>query len=584
LTKLDEHINNEGVDEEVWMAYNNIIRTKTLIPIQCSFFASMHQLALKEAYTRRRQVRREDLSRSRKFTGQIKMWVLEIKDIDVRHSLGEDFSGNLSVTVRVSVEGQAKGTTKSSPNRSALDGSFEPLKINQDVDFYVKRPTSIIHMEVLHINDDMPEGSNARETLLGTVMTNLQPLESQRTVRQWCPFTVNGQVAGNVQLRMNYAFKEDVLSKWDPDSGLARSEENGGASFTIGFIGVGQIGQCALDAVLKSAHVPCRNVWISTRRPEMLASYEKLGCNVCFDNALVASKADCLFIGVQPNNLTQISSTLRGKIRQETLVVSLVAGVTGERVSQLLGTSYVFRTQIGGEWGLPEPDQKDLDLALSRAKLTPAEMAEPKRKQAALEAFQAKESVIIANVATALRALVPERGDLQKLIQSESRLALTMGLSEQSAMEVSQGAICNHVLEQRILGQHVMMGELPPGTKVRMIPTSSDAAEKMGVIQYKLKNREEYVVMVQGGQEVRSRRNRLFEEGGSTTEEGFSIDEYRELAKQEQWRRFVEFFTTTGEVALRGQLPLPEGGGGGEPSPTKQAKGRKGSITMTPTK
>lgn len=31
---MNEHIDNEGVDKEVWIAYCNIIRAKTLLPIR----------------------------------------------------------------------------------------------------------------------------------------------------------------------------------------------------------------------------------------------------------------------------------------------------------------------------------------------------------------------------------------------------------------------------------------------------------------------------------------------------------------------------------------------------------------------
>lgn len=436
---------------------------------ECAFFASIQMSMLRESYIRRRQLQREQLSRlilptslhatfspvllsskipasssslsiylciitnshthsltteihptrSRKFNGQVKIWVMELKDIDLTHSLGPFFNGNLNLTVRVSLEGQVrgdklqkrkkkpkktqkhnlasrlslisvmrtprtshylhvslsnlnrqmKGTTKSTPARAGR--GFEPLKISQDVDFYVKRPTSIVHMEILHINEDQPDNSMTREVLIGQVLMNLQPLESQKTIRQWFPCLVNGAVSASIQLRMNYTFKEDVLQKWDPDSGLARSDEHGGANFTIGFIGVGQIGQCALDAVLKSCNLHPSRVHVSTRRPETLYNYSQIGVNVCFDNALVASTVDILFIAVQPNHLTQLVSVIRGKIRQETLVVSLIAGVGSERMCNLLQVPCVFRCSIGGEWGLPEPDPKEYQLRCACLVLLP---------------------------------------------------------------------------------------------------------------------------------------------------------------------------------------------------------------------
>lgn len=96
---------------------------------------------------------------------------------------------------------QVKGTTKSSPSRNnQYHGGFEPLKISQDVEFYVKRPTSVIHMEILHINDDQPEGSLTREVLVGQLLMNLQPLESQKTIRQWYPCLINNVSTCNIQV------------------------------------------------------------------------------------------------------------------------------------------------------------------------------------------------------------------------------------------------------------------------------------------------------------------------------------------------------------------------------------------------
>jgi len=72
-------------------------------------------------------------------------------------------------------------------------------------------------------------------------------------------------------------------------------------------------------------------------------------------------------------------------------------------------------------------------------------------------------------------------------------------------------------------------------------------------------DREEYVVVLQDGTEVRSRRNRITEEGVHGPEEGFSIPEYRELESEEQWELFKDLFTRIGEAALGGPMPTGEG-------------------------
>ena len=162
LQNFDAYIQNEGVDQEVMTSFSNMMHVRSAFQAQCACIAVVHQSALKEAYIRRRQLRREEISRSRKFAGQLKCWVQEIRQLDTKkitEILGEDTP---SLTVRTILDGQVKGTARSSLLRN-FDGSFQPLKIGQDNDFYVKRPASIIHIEVLHIRDDEPEGSLLRE-------------------------------------------------------------------------------------------------------------------------------------------------------------------------------------------------------------------------------------------------------------------------------------------------------------------------------------------------------------------------------------------------------------------------------------
>lgn len=127
LSKFNTYIENEGVDPAVHDFYSNILRANTVFPIQVAYLAAVHQLALTEAYLRRRQLRREELCRSRRFYSQIKCWVLEIRDLDISRQL-PGFEGSPSLTVRVTVEGQTKTTTKSNPPRH-MDGTFEPVKI-----------------------------------------------------------------------------------------------------------------------------------------------------------------------------------------------------------------------------------------------------------------------------------------------------------------------------------------------------------------------------------------------------------------------------------------------------------------------
>jgi len=254
--RLNEYIDTEGVDDEVQLYYNNMLRAQMLFPIQTAYMASAYQQALSAAYAHRRQHQREALVKSRKFNGVLKMWVLEVRNLDVRAQLPELDGAGLSpsLAVRMSVEGHSKLTTRGAPSRN-YDGTFEPLKIGQDLDFYVKRPTSIMHLDLVHINDDVPSDSLQREVLVGHLLIPLRKLESQKMVRQWYPLTYNGAIVAEIKLRLQYSYKEEHMAIWEPESGMPRPPEQGGPEFTLGIIGAGQVAadrkcSCTIECVL----------------------------------------------------------------------------------------------------------------------------------------------------------------------------------------------------------------------------------------------------------------------------------------------------------------------------------------------
>jgi hypothetical protein len=159
--RLNDYIENEEVDKDVQLYYSNIQRTNMLIPIQTAYLAAVYQVALCEAYVFKRQHLREALAKGQvakgKFSGHVKLWVLEVQNLDIEKVLPElDAEQRApSLAVRISVEGAAKLTTRSTPSRN-FDGTYEAVRVNQDLEFFIKRPTSMLHLDLLHINDDAP--------------------------------------------------------------------------------------------------------------------------------------------------------------------------------------------------------------------------------------------------------------------------------------------------------------------------------------------------------------------------------------------------------------------------------------------
>jgi hypothetical protein len=63
LQNFDAYMQNEGVDRNVMTYFSNMMHVRSAFQAQCACLALVHQVALKEAYIRRRQLRREEISR-----------------------------------------------------------------------------------------------------------------------------------------------------------------------------------------------------------------------------------------------------------------------------------------------------------------------------------------------------------------------------------------------------------------------------------------------------------------------------------------------------------------------------------------
>ena len=155
--RLHDYIVNDELDKDVQLYYSNIQRNNMLIPIQTAYLAAAYQVALSEAYVFKRQHHREALAKGQiaktKFGGHVKLWVLEVQNLDIKTALPnlETEQRSPSLAVRISVEGAAKLTTRGTPSRN-FDGTFEAMRINQDLDFLLKRssfPSSFLFLSSL---------------------------------------------------------------------------------------------------------------------------------------------------------------------------------------------------------------------------------------------------------------------------------------------------------------------------------------------------------------------------------------------------------------------------------------------------
>jgi len=107
---------------------------------------------------------------------------------------------------------------------------------------------------------------------------------------------------------------------------------------TFGFIGTGNMGGALARAAAKS--LPGENILLSNRTAEkaaMLAA--ELGCRAV-DNAAVAAEADFIFLGVKPQMMEGMLTSIRPVLAERKsrfVLVTMAAGLTMERIRAMAG-------------------------------------------------------------------------------------------------------------------------------------------------------------------------------------------------------------------------------------------------------
>jgi pyrroline-5-carboxylate reductase len=111
-----------------------------------------------------------------------------------------------------------------------------------------------------------------------------------------------------------------------------------------GFIGGGYMGEAMVSALLKQGLAQSQDITVSdvasARRDALQSQY---GVSVTDDNATAASGADLVVFAVKPQEFSNVSAGLRGKLAAWQTVLSIMAGVPIERVSRELDHKAVAR-------------------------------------------------------------------------------------------------------------------------------------------------------------------------------------------------------------------------------------------------
>lgn len=112
----------------------------------------------------------------------------------------------------------------------------------------------------------------------------------------------------------------------------------------IAFIGPGMMAQAMIAGIRRKQIAPMENIIASGPRLERVEELqERYGIQPFTDNSLAAEQADVVVLSVKPQRLNKVLEGLQGKLRLDSLVLSIVAGAPISKISRLLQHSEISR-------------------------------------------------------------------------------------------------------------------------------------------------------------------------------------------------------------------------------------------------
>ena len=113
----------------------------------------------------------------------------------------------------------------------------------------------------------------------------------------------------------------------------------------IAFIGPGVMAEAMIAGLIRQKMASPAALIAAGPRPERLAELHSLyGANTTADNAEAARQSDVVVLSVKPQRLERVLFGLKGSLKPEALVISIVAGAPIHKISTGLGHDIIVRS------------------------------------------------------------------------------------------------------------------------------------------------------------------------------------------------------------------------------------------------
>ncbi|KXF80132.1 pyrroline-5-carboxylate reductase [Enterovibrio coralii] len=107
---------------------------------------------------------------------------------------------------------------------------------------------------------------------------------------------------------------------------------------TVAFLGAGNMARSIISGLLESGY-PAKSLIAVDRNPETSAKYrDTYGINANEDAIASANQADVVVLAVKPQDMETLLKSLQGVDWSSKLVISIAAGISCQRLSEMAGT------------------------------------------------------------------------------------------------------------------------------------------------------------------------------------------------------------------------------------------------------
>lgn len=112
----------------------------------------------------------------------------------------------------------------------------------------------------------------------------------------------------------------------------------------IAIIGYGVMGKAVVSSLISDGKVKPENLIVVEPTPDRLeVLQQEFGIKGYVDSADVIGQADIAILAVKPQGLAHLSKSVKGKIKPDTLVISIMAGVSLDTLIEKIGVDQVIR-------------------------------------------------------------------------------------------------------------------------------------------------------------------------------------------------------------------------------------------------